>query len=361
MQCHPPKVATIAPSVQSTDRTFCMAQKKPVGIVVRRGALRRFDALRRKTADLPVVLSWDRGRPPSAEHPANRRRSSSGRGDRRKTPPLEWEVADFVVVDLPGGKTPGTGDDSASPTRSDARIEALATRRTSRWCSTDAAREDQRRGEVATGTTGFTRRSVNRFEDSSRTARHREPAALVSLSGWTGQGQPATGLLPSRGCGDPHYRSVCAGSTGAPTISDSPSRWMEHVSFGREPPQSRLVLMHRGGRAQRGFDNRPGRQHFVLPYQERGVAPRWPRRAAARTPALRPPGTWRTVSSTTSPTMSSPGSSARAPSEITTSKLRRRTYIVRALRQPMDAYLGGHFELDANLGGGHRRAFAGAV
>ena len=77
-----------------------MAQKKPIGIVVRRGALRRFDTLTRKTADLPVVLSWDRrtadretsGEPAPAELPS---------GDRRKKPPFTWEVADFVVVDTP--------------------------------------------------------------------------------------------------------------------------------------------------------------------------------------------------------------------------------------------------------------------
>jgi hypothetical protein len=75
-------------------------QKKPVGIVVRRGALRRFDALTRKTADLPVVVSWDR-------RTANRRTSREPvpvelrSNDRRKTPPFTWEAADFVVVDSP--------------------------------------------------------------------------------------------------------------------------------------------------------------------------------------------------------------------------------------------------------------------
>ena len=77
-----------------------MALKKPVGIVVRRGALRRFDALTRKTADLPVVVSWDRriaDRRTSQEPAPVEQRS----GDRRKTPPFTWEAADFVVVDPP--------------------------------------------------------------------------------------------------------------------------------------------------------------------------------------------------------------------------------------------------------------------
>ena len=75
-----------------------MSQKKPVGIVVRRGALRRFDVLTRKTADLPVELSWDRrttDRRKTSSEPSVELRS----GDRRKAPPYTWEVADFVVVD----------------------------------------------------------------------------------------------------------------------------------------------------------------------------------------------------------------------------------------------------------------------
>src|SRR5687767_10120169 len=77
-----------------------MAKKKSVGIVVRRGALRRFDALTRKTADLPVIVSWDR-------RTADRRGSTEPApvelrsGDRRKQAPFTWEVADFVVVDGP--------------------------------------------------------------------------------------------------------------------------------------------------------------------------------------------------------------------------------------------------------------------
>ena len=72
--------------------------KKPVGMIVRRGALRRFDALKRKTANLPVVVSWDRrlanGR--DAQEP---RTGSAKKRERRRKPPFTWEVADFVVVD----------------------------------------------------------------------------------------------------------------------------------------------------------------------------------------------------------------------------------------------------------------------
>ena len=76
-----------------------MAKKKPIGIVVRRGALRRFDALKRETAHLPVAVSWDRRtehrRASDESAPVERRLT-----DRREKPPFTWEVADFVVVDV---------------------------------------------------------------------------------------------------------------------------------------------------------------------------------------------------------------------------------------------------------------------
>ena len=88
-----------------------MPKQKPIGIVVRRGALRRFDALMQKTADLPVVVSWDRRtddrRAATDSAPAERRS-----GDRRKQPPFTWEAADFVVVENPP-EDRGLGKDSA--------------------------------------------------------------------------------------------------------------------------------------------------------------------------------------------------------------------------------------------------------
>ncbi|HUQ87483.1 MAG TPA: hypothetical protein VM096_08000 [Vicinamibacterales bacterium] len=89
-----------------------MAKKKPVGIFVRRGAARRFDSLTRNTADLPVVVSWDRrteDRRESRQSTSVERRS----GDRRKTPPFTWDAADFVVVgDVP---EPGATADPPAP------------------------------------------------------------------------------------------------------------------------------------------------------------------------------------------------------------------------------------------------------
>jgi len=69
----------------------------PVGLIVKRGALRRFHKLKQKEADLPVSVVWDRRQ--------QDRRSSAGeiagdrrRTDRRRTPPFTWDVGDFVVV-----------------------------------------------------------------------------------------------------------------------------------------------------------------------------------------------------------------------------------------------------------------------
>ena len=75
-----------------------MAKKKPIGIVVRRGALRRFDALTRKAADLPVDVTWDR-RTAQRRESGNTADAERRSGDRRQEPPFTWQVADFVVVD----------------------------------------------------------------------------------------------------------------------------------------------------------------------------------------------------------------------------------------------------------------------
>jgi hypothetical protein len=75
-----------------------MAKNKTIGIVVRRGALRRFDALTKKTVDLPVAVSWDRRveQRRGANDTAGAERRST---DRRREPPYTWQVADFVVAD----------------------------------------------------------------------------------------------------------------------------------------------------------------------------------------------------------------------------------------------------------------------
>ena len=71
---------------------------KRVALVVRRGALRRFDTLKKKTAELPVDVLWDRRqedrRTSMKETPAQRRQR-----ERRQAPPFTWDLADFVVVE----------------------------------------------------------------------------------------------------------------------------------------------------------------------------------------------------------------------------------------------------------------------
>lgn len=78
------------------------SRKKPVDIIVRRGALRRFDKLKTQSEGLPVNVTWDRRlgdrRKSSSTVPADRRGP-----DRRKQPSFTWELADFVVVDPEDG------------------------------------------------------------------------------------------------------------------------------------------------------------------------------------------------------------------------------------------------------------------
>jgi hypothetical protein len=75
----------------------------PVELIVRRGALRRFDKLKQATAELPVKLTWDRrvsdrggtvaAGPREPEH-----------AERRGAPPFTWDAADFLVVGKPDGE-----------------------------------------------------------------------------------------------------------------------------------------------------------------------------------------------------------------------------------------------------------------
>jgi hypothetical protein len=91
--------------------------KKSVGIIVRRGASRRFEALARKTADLPVVISWDRrkeDRRASPESAPVERRSN----DRRKKQPFTWEAADFVVVEAAEEPDAAAAAQVAAPAKS---------------------------------------------------------------------------------------------------------------------------------------------------------------------------------------------------------------------------------------------------
>lgn len=72
-----------------------------IEIVVRRGSLRRFDALKTRTAELPVVVTWDRRTSDRREEQANAVKANRRESERRRTPPFTWDLADFVVVERP--------------------------------------------------------------------------------------------------------------------------------------------------------------------------------------------------------------------------------------------------------------------
>jgi hypothetical protein len=82
---------------------------KALLLIVRRGALSRFERLKQKAAGLRVVVAWDRRqrdrRRTSGATPGERRS-----GERRRQPPFTWETADFVVA----GDT-DSGEPSSKP------------------------------------------------------------------------------------------------------------------------------------------------------------------------------------------------------------------------------------------------------
>jgi hypothetical protein len=77
-----------------------MDGKQPgfVRMFVRIGALKRFHFLKKKTADLPVSVEWDRRRSERRSGEPSDARSTRA-GERRAAPPFTWETADFVVVE----------------------------------------------------------------------------------------------------------------------------------------------------------------------------------------------------------------------------------------------------------------------
>jgi hypothetical protein len=68
-----------------------------IRLIVRRGARDRFQKLKEKTKELPVIVVWDARkddrRRASADVTEDRRAS-----DRRGKPPFTWDAGDFVVV-----------------------------------------------------------------------------------------------------------------------------------------------------------------------------------------------------------------------------------------------------------------------
>jgi len=78
-----------------------------VELIVKRGSHGRYQKLKDKAADLPVMVSWDRRksdrRAAAGDGEPNRRRA-----DRRRNPPFTWEVSDFLVVEKVKQRKPGT-------------------------------------------------------------------------------------------------------------------------------------------------------------------------------------------------------------------------------------------------------------
>jgi hypothetical protein len=89
------------PPKGSAGRRRVAAGKKQerIEIVVRRGAIRRFDALKTRTSEMPVVVTWDRrtGERRGAGQTADAKHDRET--ERRRKPPFTWELADFVVVE----------------------------------------------------------------------------------------------------------------------------------------------------------------------------------------------------------------------------------------------------------------------
>lgn len=74
-------------------------------LVVKRGALRRYDALQRQTSDMQVEVIWDRRSRARRAHDSAPASSHERRaGDRRQRKSYTWQAADFVVA-VPGDKT----------------------------------------------------------------------------------------------------------------------------------------------------------------------------------------------------------------------------------------------------------------
>ena len=78
-----------------------MDGKQPgfVRMFVRIGALKRFHFLKKKTADLPVSVEWDRRRSEGRTEGEAPGGDSARASERRGSPPFTWETADFVVVE----------------------------------------------------------------------------------------------------------------------------------------------------------------------------------------------------------------------------------------------------------------------
>jgi hypothetical protein len=84
---------------QRRRRPAASKKPEPIEIVVRRGAMRRFDALKTRTSELPVVVTWDRRTNDRRDDDKTAAGQSARHEERRRKPPFTWDLADFVVVE----------------------------------------------------------------------------------------------------------------------------------------------------------------------------------------------------------------------------------------------------------------------
>lgn len=99
--CMPAKAK---PAARARKTAANQTASAPVRLFVRRGAERRFEKLKEKTANLDVEISWDRreaDRRSQAGPPVTGERRKQ---DRRAQPSFTWDVADFAVVVQPAPK-----------------------------------------------------------------------------------------------------------------------------------------------------------------------------------------------------------------------------------------------------------------
>ncbi len=62
--------------------------------------MRRFDALKTRTSELPVVVTWDRRTDERRDdEEATGAKRNLRQAERRRKPPFTWDLADFVVVE----------------------------------------------------------------------------------------------------------------------------------------------------------------------------------------------------------------------------------------------------------------------
>ena len=73
-------------------------------LVVRRGSLRRFASLKKRTDKLSLEIKWDR-RLVDRRTKTAQPRTELRRNQRRGQPPFSWGTADFLIVLEPAQRT----------------------------------------------------------------------------------------------------------------------------------------------------------------------------------------------------------------------------------------------------------------